>query len=74
MKVPFQGKEVEAHEVEVITKDEYFNIYKLSDGNLLMVEAVLTSIQKLEGVNNPDGTPVYIFHTQNVSRVKPMEK
>ncbi len=70
MKVVFQGKEVEAIEVEVLTKDEHFNTYQLSDGNVLMFEAVLIGVQKLEGVTNPDGTPVYQFQVTNVPRVK----
>lgn len=70
MKVTFQGKEVEAIEIDVLTKDEHFNTYQLSDGNILSFEAVLTGIQKLESVTNPDGTPIYMFQTTNVTRVK----
>lgn len=70
MKVVFQGKEVEAIEVEVLTKDEHFNTYQLSDGNILMFEEVLTGIQRLEGIINPDGTPAYQFQSQKVVRVK----
>lgn len=70
MKVQFQGKEVEATEVEVLTKDEHFNTYQLADGHILMLEAVVTGVQKLDGITNPDGTPAYQFQTQVVSRVR----
>ncbi len=70
MKIQFQGKEVEATEVDVLTKDEHFNTYQLSDGNILMFEEVLTSIVRLEGLKNPDDSPIYIFQHQTVLRVK----
>lgn len=70
MKAMFQGKEVETIEVDVLTKDEHFNTYQLSDGNILMFEEVLTGIQRLEGMFNPDGAPIYQFQTSKVVRVK----
>ena len=70
MKVIFQGKEVEATEVDVLAKDEHFNTYQLSDGHVLMFEEVLTGVQRLEGITNPDGMPAYQFQSQKVIRVK----
>jgi hypothetical protein len=70
MKVNFQGKEVEATEVEVLTSDEKWNQYQLADGKVLMFKEVLVSVYKLEGVTNPDGTPAYQFQTHKVVRVK----
>lgn len=59
MKVKYQGKEVEAAEVEVLTSHEPWNEFQLADGHVLMYREVLVTIYKIEGETNPDGTPVY---------------
>ena len=69
-KLNYQGKEVEATEVEVLTSDEHWNTYQLADGKVLMFKEVLVSVYRLEGEKNPDGTPVYQFQTHKVVRVK----
>ena len=70
MKVNYQGREVEATEVEVISSDEKWNQYQLIDGKVLMFKEVLVSVYKMEGITNPDGTPAYQFQTHKVVRVK----
>lgn len=70
MKVNYQGNEVEATEVEVLSSDERWNQYQLADGKILLFKEVLVSVYKLVGVTNPDGTPAYQFQTHKVVRVK----
>lgn len=70
MKVNYQGKEVEANEVEVLMAQERWNEYQLSDGKVLLLKMVLVGVQRIEGVTNPDGTPAYQFQTTIVPRVK----
>ena len=70
MKIQYQGREVEAQEVEVVLSKELWNEYQLSDGKVLLLKTVLVGIQRIEGVTNPDGTPAYQFQTHLVPRVK----
>ena len=70
METQWQGKEVEATEVDVILSKEQWNEYQLSDGKILLLKTVLVGIQKIEGVTNPDGSPVYQFQTHLVPRVR----
>jgi len=70
MKIKFQGEEVEATEVEVISGNECWNEFQLADGKVLMYKEVLVSVHRIEGKTNPDGTPMYQFQTNKVVRVK----
>lgn len=70
MKAQYQGQEVEASEVEVISAGEHWNEYQLADGRVLLLKTVITGIQRLKGCSNPDGSPLYQFQTHFVTRVK----
>ncbi len=70
MKVTYQGKEVDAIEVEVLLSKEQWNEYQLTDSKVLLLKTVLVGIQRIEGQTNPDGTPIYQFQTHIVPRVK----
>lgn len=70
MKANFKGREVEATEVEVVLSREQWNEYQLADGKVLLLKTVLMGVQKVEGQTNPDGSPVYLFQTHLVPRVK----
>ncbi len=70
MKANFQGKEVEATEVDVLLSKEQWNEYQLADGKVLLLKTVLVGVQRIEGNTNPDGTPIYQFQTHLVPRVK----
>jgi len=41
MKLQYQGKEIEAEGVAVTDAKEYWNEYKLSDGNTLRIKVIL---------------------------------
>ena len=70
MKIPYQGRQVDATEVEVLTSEEHWNEYQLADGKVLMFKEVLVSVFRVEGEKNPDGTQVYQFQTHKVVRLK----
>ncbi len=70
MKVEYQGKAVEALEVEFLVRKEDWNEYQLTDGGVLRLKAVLTDVIKLEGERDPEGNPVYLVRSTNVLRVK----
>jgi len=68
-KLKLAGKEIDVTEVPAIESKELFNEYKLEDGAELKVKNVATSIMRIEGDQNPDGTPIYIVLTGNVVSV-----
>ena len=63
----------EAEDVDFEQENEHWNTYKLKDGTTLMVKLVLLGVKRLKKWS-PDGTPVYIFNSQNVVRVTNVPK
>jgi hypothetical protein len=51
--------------VDFETVREEYNSYKLSDGSMVRMKTVVTSIIRTEEFT-PDGEPVYIVNSQNV--------
>ena len=70
MKVDFQGKQIEANEIEVINANERWNEYQLADGKVLMLKLVLVGVQLLDAIDEKTKTPIFQYQTQIISRVK----
>jgi len=70
MKINFQGREVEATDVDFITRKEDFNEYQLSDGKVIRMKTVVTDIFRLEGEKDTEGNQVYQVKSTNILRVK----
>ena len=60
MLVPYQGRMVEATEVEVIHSDERWNVYQLVDGRVLEIKLVLTRAFFTSKDKGEDGQPIPI--------------
>jgi hypothetical protein len=70
VKVPYQGKQIDAEEVETLSSDEKWNTYKLADGRWLSVKIVLVRCIKAVKDKTPEGEPLYIVNTQTIIKVK----
>ena len=70
MKVDFQGKQVEAIEIEVVRSSEPWSEHQLADGKVLMCKDIIMAVYKLVDEKNPDGSPIYNFQTHRVVRIK----
>ena len=70
MKVDFQGKQIEAIEIEVVRTNEPWTECQLADGKVLMFKDVVISVCKAVTETNPDGSPLYLFGTHRVVRIK----
>ena len=68
--INYQGKQIEATEIEVITANEPWSEYRLQDGKLLCVKNVLISVYKAVNEKTPDGKPLYMTKNQNIVKVK----
>jgi len=69
-KVPFQGREVDATEIEFQTRKEDWNEYQLMDGSVVRMKLVVSEIFRLEGEFDAEGNPVYHIKSANVAVVK----
>ena len=70
MIVQYQGKGIEATEVEVITANEPWSEYRLSDGKILSVKNVLISVFRAVDVKSPDGELLYMTKNQTIVKVR----
>ena len=69
-KINFQGREVDATEVEFKTRGEDWNEYQLMDGTVIKMKLVVSEIFRIEGMHDAEGNPVYYIKSTNVPFVK----
>jgi len=69
-RIKFQGREVEATEVDFLTRKEDWNEYQLSDGKVLRMKTVVSDVYRIEGEVDPEGNQIYQIRSTNVVRVK----
>ena len=74
VKVPFQGKMVDGVELEFKTKIEGWNEYEISDGSIIRVKLVTTSVVRISDQYDQEGNPIYAVKTSNVMAVSPPGK
>ena len=54
-------------DVDFDEEEEFWNVYRLSDGSTLKVKLVLRGVKRLKRYE-PDGTPIYVINSINVVR------
>lgn len=69
MKVPYQGRQVDAEEVEFLTCKEDWNEYQLVDGAIIRIKTVVTDVVKIPGEVDSEGNSVYQVRSTNIVRV-----
>ncbi len=62
--VTYQGKDVQAEEVEFETEHEGFNSYILGDGTRLKLKTVVLEIVRMDNEFNSAGEPIYLVKAQ----------
>jgi hypothetical protein len=70
MKITFNGKEVEATPVDILSSKEIWNEYQIRGGNTIRIKLIVTKILRIEGENGVDGKPIYQVRSQNVTDVE----
>lgn len=64
------GHDTDVTEVDIVEKvAERMAEYKLEDGSIIRFMAVPTSVVRLEGQFNEDGTPIYLVMSAPVTTV-----
>jgi len=69
-KINFQGREVDATEVEFQTRKEDWNEYQLMDGSVIKMKLVVSTIFRVDGMYDDEGNPLYQIKSTNVPFVK----
>ena len=69
-KINFQGREVDATEIEFQTRKEDWNEYQLMDGTVIKMKLVVSEIFRIDGMYDDVGNPVYQIKSTNVATVK----
>jgi hypothetical protein len=70
MQINYQGRLLEATEMEVITSLEPWREYRLSDGKVLCIKDVLITVYKSVSEKGADGQPFYVSTSQAIIHVK----
>jgi len=70
MQVEYMGRLEDAVEVDVVTCEEPWAKYQLSDGRILMFKDVVVEVYKLAKIKNRDGSPIYQFKTHRVVKIQ----
>jgi len=68
-KINFQGREVDATEVEFQTRKEDWNEYQLMDGSSVKMKLVVSAVFRVEGLYDNEGNPVYQIKSTNVAAI-----
>ena len=68
-KINFQGREVDATEVDFQTRREDWNEYQLMDGSVIKMKLVVSRIFRIDGQYDNEGNPVYQIKSTNVAAV-----
>ena len=66
----FQGKEVNATEVDFQTRREDWNEYQLMDGSIIRMKVVIGEIFRIDDLYDTEGNPVYQVRSSNVMMVR----
>lgn len=69
-KINFQGREVDATEIEFQTRKEDWSEYLLMDGTVIKMKLVVSEIFRIEGLWDNEGNPVYQIKSTNVPVVR----
>jgi hypothetical protein len=68
--VQFQGREVDGTPVSATQSNEHWNQYLLEDGSVVKLKLVATEFVRLDGVYDPEGNPVYLVKSTNVTAIE----
>ena len=68
-KINFQGREVDAAEVDFQTRKEDWNEYQLMDGSVIKMKLVVGGIFRVLDQYDGEGSPVYVVRSKNVLMV-----
>ena len=72
--IKYQGRSVDAQELDVVSSNERWNEYQLADGTELAIKLVLVKVFRAVNEKSSEGEPLYMVNSQNIVKVKTVEK
>lgn len=63
------GQEIEATVMTFQEGGEHWNEYLVADGTLVRIKLVATEVLRLDGQYDPEGNPLYLVRSTNVTHV-----
>lgn len=69
-KINFQGRELDAVDVDFQIRKEDWNEYQAMDGSIIKMKLVVSGILRVQGEYDAEGNPVYVVRSQNLMVVK----
>ena len=69
-KIPFQGQQVDATEIDFQTRKEDWNEYQLMDGSTIKMKLVVAEIFRVDGRYDNERNPVYVVKSNNILIVR----
>ena len=73
IKINFGGEEVEALPIEINQTNEHWNQYLLDDGTVIKMKLVATKVLRVDNKYDPEGNPLYIIQSTNITTVNAPE-
>lgn len=70
----FEGKLVDAIELDFQTKKEEWNEYEVADGTTIRVKLVTSNIVRVQNRYDNEGNPIYLVKSSNVVGVSVPER
>lgn len=70
----FEGKLVDAIELDFKTKKEEWNEYEVTDGTTIRVKLVTSNIVRVQNRYDNEGNPIYLVKSSNVVGVSVPER
>ncbi len=74
IKVPFEGKIMDAIDLDFKAVKEDWNEYEVTDGVNIRMKVVVTNIVKIPDKYDNAGNPVYVVKSSNVLAISAPEK
>lgn len=68
------GGPVEATELGFRSMGENWNEYLIDDGSVIRLKLVVTEVVRVDGQFDPEGNPVYLVKSANVSAISAPEE
>lgn len=68
-KIPYKGELVEASVMPFQVGGEHWNEYLIDDGTVIRIKLVATDVLRVDGEYDPQGNPLYVIATTNVTTV-----
>jgi len=73
VKINLGGEELQAQPIDINQTEEHWNQYLLDDGTVVKMKLVATKVLRVDEKFDPEGNPLYIIQSTNITSVNAPE-